>query len=592
MNDVLYIILRRLRIPLITLIVVYAISVGGLAVMPGTDPQGNPWQLGFFHAFYVMSYTATTIGFGELPYPFSDAQRAWLILSIYLSVIGWTYALGSIFAMTTDPTFRSTVARSIFRWRARGLTDPFFIICGCGQSGAALARALDRMGYRVVLLDPREDRAARIAVGEFIMPPVVLVADARNPEVLADAGIQKTECKGVIALAGPDSANQTISIGAKVLRTDMLVIARVKGSVEYGNLSAFGGVHIINPFKVLATNIALDIAAPEVLRLEEWLSGAPGSPCPSRVNVPKGPWVLVGYGRFGESITEVLDEARVEWQAIDPSGAVAREARVLAADNSESALRAGGITRAAVLVAGTDNDTVNLGVTTLARRLNPDIFVVIRQNDAADRVLIDAAHANMRFVQSDLIARECLQILKTPLLGDFINLVRGGGSTQASRAIELIMSTVGNASPRNWEFRCDTLQPGMFGAFFQTYEEPLQIRHLLVDPTDRDRSLTAAALFLVRRGQKLMMPPPDTELKPGDRILFIGRDHARARQMRFLLEPGVFHYVRTGAQTPLGWLFRNLEKLRAAKAGQAASGTATRVPTADGHGAETGRTAR
>ena len=33
-------------------------------------------------------------------------------------------ALGSIFAMTNDPTFRTTVARSIFRWRARGITDP------------------------------------------------------------------------------------------------------------------------------------------------------------------------------------------------------------------------------------------------------------------------------------------------------------------------------------------------------------------------------------------------------------------------------------------------------------------------------------
>src|SRR3990170_4607699 len=142
MNEILFMVLRRLRMPLITLIVVYAISVLGLALMPGTDPQGNPWRLGFFHAFYVMSYTATTIGFGELPYPFSDAQRAWLILSIYLSVVGWTYALGSIFALTTDPTFRSTVARSVFRWRAKGLTDSFFIVCGCGQSGAALARAL------------------------------------------------------------------------------------------------------------------------------------------------------------------------------------------------------------------------------------------------------------------------------------------------------------------------------------------------------------------------------------------------------------------------------------------------------------------
>ena len=38
MSELFYMILLRLRAPLITLIVVYAISVLGLAVMPGVDP--------------------------------------------------------------------------------------------------------------------------------------------------------------------------------------------------------------------------------------------------------------------------------------------------------------------------------------------------------------------------------------------------------------------------------------------------------------------------------------------------------------------------------------------------------------------------
>ena len=37
--------------------------------------------MGFFDAFYFMSYTATTIGFGELPQAFNDAQRMWVTLS-------------------------------------------------------------------------------------------------------------------------------------------------------------------------------------------------------------------------------------------------------------------------------------------------------------------------------------------------------------------------------------------------------------------------------------------------------------------------------------------------------------------------------
>ena len=111
MSDVLFLILRRLRAPLITLILVYAISVGGLALIPGVDPDGNRHPMSIFHAFYVMSYTATTIGFGELPYPFTDAQRLWVTFTIYLSVVGWAYTLGSVVALGNDANFRLMLVR-------------------------------------------------------------------------------------------------------------------------------------------------------------------------------------------------------------------------------------------------------------------------------------------------------------------------------------------------------------------------------------------------------------------------------------------------------------------------------------------------
>ena len=49
------------------LILVFSISVVGLALIPGVDPDGEPARMSLFDAFYFMSYTATTIGFGELP---------------------------------------------------------------------------------------------------------------------------------------------------------------------------------------------------------------------------------------------------------------------------------------------------------------------------------------------------------------------------------------------------------------------------------------------------------------------------------------------------------------------------------------------
>jgi len=56
----------------------------------------------FFDAFYFMSYTASTIGFGELPNPFTAAQRLWVTISIYLTVIGWAYAIGSLLSLLQD----------------------------------------------------------------------------------------------------------------------------------------------------------------------------------------------------------------------------------------------------------------------------------------------------------------------------------------------------------------------------------------------------------------------------------------------------------------------------------------------------------
>ena len=88
-------VLRRMRIPLIVLIVIFAVSVLGLTLVPGEDAQGRPTRLGIFEAFYFMSFTATTIGLGEIPYTFTPAQRMWVTFAIFLSVIGWAYAVGS-----------------------------------------------------------------------------------------------------------------------------------------------------------------------------------------------------------------------------------------------------------------------------------------------------------------------------------------------------------------------------------------------------------------------------------------------------------------------------------------------------------------
>lgn len=101
----LWIILQRMRLPFIVILSTYTIAMTGLLLIPGVDENGNSFQLSIFDAFYFISYTATTIGFGETPFPFTHNQRIWVSVSIYLVVIGWFYSIGTLLSLFQNKVF-------------------------------------------------------------------------------------------------------------------------------------------------------------------------------------------------------------------------------------------------------------------------------------------------------------------------------------------------------------------------------------------------------------------------------------------------------------------------------------------------------
>ncbi len=115
-----FIVLRFMRKPILALVSVYAISMVGWVLIPGVTVDGKSQELSFFHAFYFLTYTATTTGFGEIPITFSNAQRMWSIVSLYSGVLAWLYAVGSIIQLLQILIFvrRSPSGALRSRWRA------------------------------------------------------------------------------------------------------------------------------------------------------------------------------------------------------------------------------------------------------------------------------------------------------------------------------------------------------------------------------------------------------------------------------------------------------------------------------------------
>jgi len=560
MSDILVLVLRRLRAPLITLISVYAISMFGLVLMPGTDPSGQPWRLSLFDAFYIMTYTATTIGFGEVPYPFSYAQRLWMTLSIYLSVVGWAYTLGSVFALTRHPAFKLALQRHRFERGVARMTDRFYVVCGYGQSGRRLVAALDRIGYGTVVLELDEQRARAHFVSDMQQQTALLIADARAPDVLLAAGIRMHHCLGLIALTGDDQINQAIVIGARALAKDCRLLARVKSNAVQEMLGEFGNVIVVNPFTSFGLNFGMALSKPDTLRLEEWITGVPGADPPARFVLPRGHWVIAGYGRFGHAVAQALAEAGLTWKAIDIDPAQCGEDGIVGNSLAEEALRRAGIEEACGLIACTDVDASNLAVVTAARRCHKKLFVVVRQNQVGNRALIEAAHANMEFVQAQLMTNEVLQEMTTPLLNRFLLRARQQPNAWAAGLILRLREVIGDTVPYIWGVRIAPELVGVAHVFGERLEPPFALSHLIADPDKRSVKLPVVALMLSRGGKDILLPDVNMPLAKNDRIVFAGSQAVERLQRRTLADDVLIDYLRTGKEPPRTWLGRLLTR--------------------------------
>ena len=558
--------LRRMRAPLITLILIYAVSVAGLTLVPGVDAEGHPTRMSLFHAFYFISYTATTIGFGEIPYAFSEAQRLWVIFCIYLSVIGWAYSIGALLALLQDQNFRNAVRLQRFSQAVRHLREPFYLVCGYGETGQLICRALDQLGLRAVVVEIEESRVSQLDLHGHSMDIPALAADARQPEVLKLAGLPHRCCQGVIALTNDDNANLAIAIAVRLLAPALPALCRAQSVETASNMASFGTRHIINPFDKFGRYLTLALHAPAAYHLLEWLTGIPGTVVKPHRDPPRGRWVLCGHGRFGKVMVSMLEQEGIPVTIIDQAPpAEGRERWVRGDAAAAPALRAAGIEQAVGIVACTKDDVDNLSIVVTARELNPELFVVLRQNLQANQALFDAFESDFTVVPSQIIARECLAILTTPLLVPFLDEIKQRGEAWASTLLDQLTQRFGWEAPAVWSVRVNADQaPALAHALAMSAGVAVPLGNLLLDPHDRSQELECQALYLTRAdGSVVMLPHRHTPIQAGDRLLLVGHGVAQGALELTLHNENTCDYVLWGREIPGGWIWEQLAKLHA-----------------------------
>lgn len=559
MDKIIFLFLRRMRAPLLVLIAAYTIAVLGLVLIPGVDAEGRPWHMGFFHAFYVVSYTATTIGFGEVPHAFTDAQRMWTIVSIYLSVIAWLYAIGKILTLLQEPAFKRAVVEQGFARSIRRLHEPFYIVCGYGDTGSLLVRALVRRDIRAVVIDRNPERIDDLELEDMDMYVPGLCADASVSAYLTLAGLLNRHCRGVVALTDDDEANLKIAITSKLLRRELPVICRAETRDVQNNMASFGTDHIINPFDTFGDRLGLALHSPGTHLLYEWLTSVPNMPLSEPLYPPHGKWVLCGYGRFGKAVHESLAGEGVETVIIeaDPQRTGCADRCVIGRGTEAITLQVAGIEDAVGIVAGTDNDANNLSIVMTAAELNPKLFMVARQNRHDNDAIFKAARLNLVMHRSEIIAEDILAQLTTPLLPLFLQQARGQSNDWANEVISRISAVTGDVVPEVWTLTLDAREaPALLHALVA---QDVRLGELMRDPREREQLLPCIPLLLQRGSDIRLMPAEDVVLRSGDRLLFCGRNGVADHMGRVMYNGNVLRYVLSGEERPDGWVWRALK---------------------------------
>ena len=172
-----------------------------------------------------------------------------------------------------------------------------------------------------------------------------------------------------------------------------------------------------------------------------------------------------------------------------------------AGDLSE-ALRRAEVDRAAGLVAGTHDDSRNLSVVAAARILHPGIFVVLRQNHRVNQVLFDAFASDITVFSPEIVVHECLAQLNTPLLQQFLEIVKEQDDAWADATVHKLRSKITRTVPSVWTVELTRSGAPAAASRLLHPDAELRMDHLLRDPSDREQHLRCVPLMVRQRRAK------------------------------------------------------------------------------------------
>ena len=208
----------------------------------------------FLEALYQTVTTVATVGFREVR-PLNAAGQIFTIVLIVVGVGIVLYNLSVILEAVTEGHLREHLQRRHMDKDISAMTG-HVLICGYGRVGKAAADFLTSIGHEVVVVDSDPERLAGLNGIAH------LCGDVSDDAVLRAAGIERA--RALIAALDTDADTVYVTLSARAIRPDLVIIARARTTDSMTKLELAGASRAINPQRIGGRRMAVFALQPEV----------------------------------------------------------------------------------------------------------------------------------------------------------------------------------------------------------------------------------------------------------------------------------------------------------------------------------------
>jgi voltage-gated potassium channel len=231
-----------------------------LAAMVGILVAGTIGYLilGFspLDAVYQTVTTVTTVGFREV-HPLGTAGKIFTIVLIIIGVSTALYAFGMILEALVEGHLRGHLEERRMERQIARMTG-HTIVCGWGRVGRSVGGYLAGLGTQVVVVDSSQDRLATVPAGIH-----TLHGDVTSDDVLHAAGVM--QAAALVAAIGTDAENVYVTLSARALRPDLVIVARARTEASEPKLLRAGATRVVNPQRIGGQRMAAAAQQPNVV---------------------------------------------------------------------------------------------------------------------------------------------------------------------------------------------------------------------------------------------------------------------------------------------------------------------------------------